>query len=67
MSWGVRWKIAIAYDFDSHYKNSTLKVIDRPSFLKDNEILDARWIFKIKTDSKGNNVGYKVRLCVRGC
>ena len=57
------WKIAINEELASHDKNATWEIVQCP---QDKQLLDTKWVFKVKTDAAGNVSKYKARLCARG-
>uniref|UniRef100_A0ABD2X989 Reverse transcriptase Ty1/copia-type domain-containing protein n=1 Tax=Trichogramma kaykai TaxID=54128 RepID=A0ABD2X989_9HYME len=58
-----QWKLAIQEELDSLRNNNTWEIIDRPPKA---EVIDTKWVFKVKLDSSGNIDRYKARLCARG-
>lgn len=57
------WRQAIVAELEAHKTNKTWEVIPRPHDIKE---ISAKWIFKIKYDTKGNVERYKARLVARG-
>lgn len=59
----AKWREAIDDELDSLEENKVWEIIDRPK--KGTNIIDSRWIFKIKKDINGKDK-YKARLVIRG-
>lgn len=57
------WCQAIAGELKAHEVNKTWEVVPRSRDIKE---ISAKWIFKIKYDTKGNVERYKARLVARG-
>ncbi|CAB0030815.1 unnamed protein product [Trichogramma brassicae] len=57
-----QWRLAIQEELDSLRNNDTWEIIDRPPKA---ELIDTKWVFKVKLDSSGNINRYKARLCAR--
>ncbi len=60
-----KWKTAIRTEFDAHKKNKTWVLVKRNDVPKKEPIIDARWLFKIKIENRGQKK-FKARLVVRG-
>lgn len=58
-----KWIAAMKDEYQSLVKNDTWKLVERP---KDRNIVDNRWIFKIKQNTNGLVERYKARLVARG-
>lgn len=58
-----KWLTAMREEHDSLVKNETWKLVDRP---KDRNVVNNRWIFKVKQNSDGSVERYKARLVARG-
>ena len=59
---GERWKQAADAEYSSLMENETWDLVEPP---KDVNIVDCRWIFKLKPGSDGKDERYKARLVVR--
>jgi len=57
------WKLAVASELTAHARNKTWSVVKRPA---SGTLLSAKWIFKLKRDSRGNIEKFKARLVARG-
>jgi len=57
------WKDSIYETIKDHIKNKTWEIIDKPN---DKNIVDCKWVFKIKYNSKGDIERYKTRLVAKG-
>ena len=58
-----RWLEAIKSEMDSMYDNQVWTLVDPPKGIK---FTGCKWIFKKKTDIKGNMIIYKAMLVVKG-
>lgn len=58
-----KWIKAMNDEIDSMHNNKTWIVCDLP---KDRKAVGCKWLFKIKTDEKGNIDRYKARLVAKG-
>jgi hypothetical protein len=58
-----KWRIAVEEETDSHDNNKTWTFTTRP---RNQKVLSGKYVFKIKTDSKGEPERYKARWVVRG-
>lgn len=58
-----KWSAAMRDEYESLVKNDTWKLVERP---KNRNIVDNRWIFKVKQNSDGSIDRYKARLVARG-
>lgn len=58
-----KWKQAIDAELAALSENETWDIVDEPS---DCEVIDSKWVFKIKRDNKGNISSFKCRLVARG-
>lgn len=58
-----RWISAMDEEFESLVKNQTWKLVDAPA--KQN-VIDNRWVFKVKTSPSGVIERFKARLVIRG-
>jgi histone deacetylase 1/2 len=58
-----RWKNAMQAEFDALLKNKTWRLVP-PS--KGKNIIDCKWVFKIKRKSDGSIERYKARLVAKG-
>lgn len=61
--YGVKWKAVIKSEYDSLIQNGIWKFVSLSSGRK---AVICKWVFKIKFNSDGFTVRYKVRLLVRG-
>lgn len=59
-----QWKKAMQEEYDSLIKNKTWSLVDLPS---DKRALPCKWVFKSKTNEKGEIVRFKARLVIKGC
>ena len=57
------WKDAIQDELQSHQKNQTWEIVERPQGV---DLLDTKWVFKVQRSSTGNVKRFKARLCARG-
>ena len=60
-----KWKKAIDEELQSHNKNKTWSIANIKDTASIN-IIDTKWIFKVKTNADGKIVRYKARLVARG-
>jgi hypothetical protein len=58
-----RWKDSMQAEFDALLKNKTWRLVP-PS--KGKNIIDCKWVFKIKRKSDGSIERYKARLVAKG-
>lgn len=58
-----QWKIAMAEEIDAHQKNGTWKLVPKPENV---QVIDTKWVFRVKTDENGLPSRYKARLVARG-
>jgi hypothetical protein len=58
-----KWLSAIRDELDAHKKNKTWSIIKRT---RDMNVIDTRWVFKVKRDSSGGVLKYKARLVTKG-
>lgn len=58
------WKEAMQEEYNSLMKNKTWSLVDLPSGKK---ALPCKWVFKSKTNEKGEIVRFKARLVIKGC
>ncbi len=61
----AQWIKAIEEEFEAHFKNQTWKLVSKEEVPKHQAVMSHRWLFKIKEDSKGQEI-FKARLVVRG-
>ena len=62
------WEKAILEKLNLMKDNDVWEIVDRPLVTKDGDnpnIIDSRWVFKVKTDEKGQKLE-KARLVIRG-
>lgn len=57
------WMYAVQEEVSALEENDTWEVVDLP---QEKRAISCRWIFKIKSDSKGEIERYKARLVIRG-
>lgn len=57
------WREAISAELEAHKTNKTWEIVPRS---RDVNEISAKWIFKVKHDSRGNVERYKARLVARG-
>ena len=58
-----KWKAAIQAELDALTKTKTWQVVERP---KGRNVVQCKWVFKIKKDAEGKIKCYKARLVVKG-
>ena len=58
-----KWQAAMQDELNSLNDNSTWTLVDRP---KDRKVITGRWVYKIKTDEKGNIDIFKARYVAKG-
>lgn len=58
-----KWQQAMNEEFESLTSNQTWELVEKP---KDKRIIDCKWIFKIKQNTKGVVERYKARMVARG-
>ena len=64
----IHWQKAIDDKFQSIHDNEVWSLMDRPTITSDGKranIIDSRWVFKMKTDANGKK-NFKARLVIRG-
>ncbi|RVE41029.1 hypothetical protein evm_014320 [Chilo suppressalis] len=59
----TEWKTAMHEEYSSLIKNKTWSLTDLPPGKK---ALPCKWVFKTKTNQRGNIVRYKARLVIKG-
>ena len=59
----IKWLEAIKFEMDSLYQNQVWDLVDAPEGIKP---IGCKWIYKRKTDAKGNIQTYKARLVAKG-
>lgn len=57
------WKDSISQTISGHIKNKTWGIVDKP---QNKNIVDCKWVFKIKYNSNGDIERYKTRLVAKG-
>jgi hypothetical protein len=62
----VKWKQAIDEEIKSLMDNKTFNPIKRSNLPVGGNIMDSKWVFKIKRNDKNEIERYKARLCARG-
>ena len=58
-----QWKKAIEDELGSLRAAGTWEVVERPCHTN---VIDLKWVFRVKKDEKGNIVKWKARLVARG-
>lgn len=58
-----KWMSAMREEYDSLIKNDTWKLVERPS---SRNIIDNRWVYKVKRNDDESVERYKARLVARG-
>lgn len=58
-----QWKKAMQEEYESLIKNETWSLADMPSGKR---VLPCKWVFKTKTNEKGEIIRYKARLVIKG-
>ena len=59
----AKWKDAMQKEYDSLLKNGVFSLVPSP---KDRNIVDNKWVFKIKRNADGSVERFKARLVARG-
>lgn len=57
------WKKAIGEELMSHHSNKTWDIVNKP---KNKQVIDSKWVFKIKENADGTINKFKARLVARG-
>ncbi|KMQ86283.1 retrovirus-related pol polyprotein from transposon tnt 1-94 [Lasius niger] len=57
------WKEAIREELQAHKKNGTWRLVAES---EGNNIIDSKWVFRVKKNPSGKIDRYKARLCARG-
>lgn len=57
------WRKAMDDEFQSHQRNGTWELVDRPAGKR---VIGSRWVYKIKQDETGEVVRFKARLVAQG-
>jgi hypothetical protein len=57
------WGAPIKTEYDSLVSRNTWKLVPRAAC---RELVDSKWVFKVKRDSNGNTATYKANLVARG-
>uniref|UniRef100_A0A1Y1M571 Integrase catalytic domain-containing protein n=1 Tax=Photinus pyralis TaxID=7054 RepID=A0A1Y1M571_PHOPY len=60
---GEQWKIAMDDEYNSLIKNHTWDLVNPPD---DQQVIDNRWVFKVKLNTDASVDRYKARLVIRG-
>lgn len=58
------WKKVMQEEYQSLIENNTWELTDLPPNRKP---INSKWVFKTKTDDKGNILRHKARLVIKGC
>ncbi|KAJ2994795.1 hypothetical protein NUW54_g7491 [Trametes sanguinea] len=58
-----KWEEAIRSELDSLVKNGTWRIVDRP---RTGNIVDSKWVLRVKKNAAGEIDKYKARLVARG-
>ncbi|KAJ0579128.1 putative RNA-directed DNA polymerase [Helianthus annuus] len=56
------WRRAMAEELEALHKNGTWSLVPRV----DTNVVDCKWVYRLKTDSNGNISRYKARLVAKG-
>jgi hypothetical protein len=59
----AKWKEAMDVEYDALMKNSTYHLVPRDGI---ENIIDSKWVYKIKKKSDGSVDRYKARLVAKG-
>ncbi|MGB9152505.1 MAG: reverse transcriptase domain-containing protein, partial [Alphaproteobacteria bacterium] len=62
----THWKRAIDEEIESLNENDTFRYVKRSSLPADVNIMDYRWLFRVKLNSSGKVERYKARLVAKG-
>lgn len=58
-----QWKKAMQEEYDSLIQNKTWSLVDAPSGKR---VLPCKWVYKTKTNDKGEIIRFKARLVIKG-
>nr|XP_016434482.1 PREDICTED: uncharacterized mitochondrial protein AtMg00820-like [Nicotiana tabacum] len=58
------WQNAMTQEFEALYANSTWDLVPLP---KGKQVIDCRWVYKVKHTTDSSIERYKNRLVVKGC
>jgi transposase InsO family protein len=58
-----QWKAAIKVELANLKEAGTWEVVERPQNIN---VVDSKWVFRMKKDAKGNVIKWKARLVARG-
>ena len=61
-----KWREAVISELESLEENRTWTLARNEEIPKDTNLVDSKWVFKIKRDATGKLEKYKARLCARG-
>lgn len=59
----AKWKQAVEIELDVLKKNNTWRIVERPN---NRNVVQCKWVFKIKKDADGRIERYKARLVAKG-
>lgn len=60
---GSEWKCAIDRELSALTENGTWEIVDKP---RESEVIDSKFVFKVKRDQHGKVAQFKCRLVARG-
>ena len=58
-----QWKQAIGVELENLKAAGTWEIVERPEGIN---VVDSKWVFRMKKDAKGKVIKWKVRLVARG-
>ena len=62
-----RWLVSMKEEVDALRKNETWRLVDRKDVLaKGNEVIDGKWVLRVKKGADGKVIKYKARWVARG-
>ena len=62
---GTRWVEAAESDWKSLLQNGTWEFVKRPPDLLEKDIVDTKWVFRIKIKADGNIEKYEARILAK--
>ncbi|KAM0001405.1 putative RNA-directed DNA polymerase [Helianthus debilis subsp. tardiflorus] len=57
------WRQAMAEEFDALVKNGTWSLVP---YVKNTNVIDSKWVYRLKTDQNGKVIRHKARLVAKG-